>query len=500
MSNQGDAAPHSPIDKQSKYRQLLSTSRVRGTTEARDADLETLSDKGRIVRSAPFRRLQSKAQVFSMARTGTVRTRLTHSLESGNYGELIGETLARKLFDLGSLPADLRFSFVQTVENACLLHDIGNPPFGHMGEYAIRDWFHKNKEDLDASCRNVPRKDVHLNAYAQFDGNPHGFRITTRLQWLNDEYGMNLTSTLLAASLKYLGGNGSKFTKKIGYFPSEEEVVKKVWNIVGLATDEEGLPVQRHPLSFVMEAADDIAYCLSDIEDAIERRVVSEAQFFGWMRARKVRPDELIQRQQKGKRTSKSQKGSCNTLMSNSDYHFFRLSLSNDLVQRAVDAYVRNEDRILDKSVEHGMDKSLFATDPEAMKWLELLKEFSSSKVYRSREAIETELAGLNAITGFLDAYKEIMILSTEEYQMLSPRRRTDPKPDREFRYPILSLLYSLLPPKHCLAYECATEQNSSLEPVYRIQLVVDYLAGMTDSHVLKIYNMINGSQQFGIE
>ena len=500
MSSQIVVGSSSTIDKQSKYKQLLSTSRLRDTTETRDADLETLSDKGRIVRSAPFRRLQSKAQVFSMARTGTVRTRLTHSLESSNYGELIGETLARKLIDAKSLHPDLRFSFVQTVENACLLHDIGNPPFGHMGEYAIRDWFRKNNEALSASCQNVPHKDSHLNAYAQFDGNPHGFRIITRLQWLNDEYGMNLTCALLAASLKYLGGSGSKFTKKIGYFPSEEAAVKKVWEVVGLATDKEGLPVQRHPLSFLMEAADDIAYCLSDIEDAIERRVVSEAEFLKWMRSRKMRPDELIQRQQKDKRVSKGQKRACNTLMSNSDYHFFRLSLSNDLVQRAVDSYLRNEDRILSKSVDQAMDKSLFATDPEATKWLELLKEFSSSKVYRSREAIETELAGLNAITGFLDAYKEIMILSTEEYQMLSPKRKTDPKPDREFRYPILALLYSLLPPKYCLAYDCATERNSRLEPVHRIQLIVDYLAGMTDSHVLKIYNMINGSQQFGLE
>jgi dGTPase len=483
VSSQIDYASHSPIDKPSKYKQLLRTSRLRDTTETRDADLETLSDKGRIVRSAPFRRLQSKAQVFSMARTGTVRTRLTHSLESSNYGELIGETLARKLVETKSLPPDLRFSFVQTVENACLLHDIGNPPFGHMGEYAIKQWFERHWEELERRWQDLPGIRVHLDAYKRFDGNPHGLRIVARLQWLNDEYGMNLTCALLASYLKYLGGNGSKFTKKIGYFPSEVEVVKGVWQVMGLATDSSGLPVQRHPLSFVMEAADDIAYCLSDIEDAIERRVVTEREFLDWMRNKNVDLDT---------HTQESQKGNCGALMANSTYHFFRLWLSRELVQRAADAYIKNEGRILDGS----MDKSLFATDGEATKWLDLLKEFSSSKVYRSREAIETELAGLNAITGLLNAYKDIMTLKAEEFEALSPSKKSD----RAFQRPILSLLYSLLPEKHRLAYECCSEKIPKLEPVSRIQLVVDYVAGMTDSHVLKIYNMINGSQQFGLE
>jgi dGTPase len=353
-----------------------------------------------------------------------------------------------------------------------------------MGEYAIRQWFTTHKQELTRRWRDLPEIVTHLDAYKKFDGNPHGFRIIARLQWLNDKFGMNLTCALLASYLKYLGGSGSKFTKKIGYFPSEVEVAKDVWQVMGLATDRNtGLPVQRHPLSFVMEAADDIAYCLSDIEDAIERRVVTEAEFLEWMRKKKMNLKKHIQ---------KLQEGHCKALTDNSTYHFFRLSLSRKLVRCAADAYLKNESRILDGS----MDKSLFATDGDATKWLDLLKEFCSSKVYRSREAIETELAGLNAIKGLLDAYKEIMTLTTQEFEALSPRKKND----RVFDRPILSLLYSLLPQKHCLAYACSSEKAPKLEPVYRIQLVVDYVAGMTDSHVLKIYNMINGSQQFGLE
>src|SRR5438445_1834210 len=126
------------------YRRLLSSDRVRETSDKdrkNDPYLETISDTGRIVRSSPFRRLQGKAQIFSMARSGTVRTRLTHSIEVSNYGELIAESLTEALIARHSLSSDLRLPFVRTVENACLLHDIGNPPFGHMGEHAIGQWF-----------------------------------------------------------------------------------------------------------------------------------------------------------------------------------------------------------------------------------------------------------------------------------------------------------------------------------------------------------------------
>ena len=476
--------------RKSAYDRLLSSERLRGTTDrTREPDLETFSDKGRIVRSAPFRRLQSKAQVFSMARTGAVRTRLTHSLEVANYGELIAEKLARQLVDRGSLEAKLQFPFVQTVENACLLHDIGNPPFGHMGEYAIREWFKQNNPELINHCVSmdkITREEAtrHLEAYSSFDGNPHGFRIITRLQWLNDEFGMNLTCSLLGSYLKYLGTRAEKdkkFLKKIGFFPSEEQFVKLVWQRLELRTEENGLPAQRHPLTFVMEAADDIAYCLSDIEDAIEKHVVSERKFLEWTRSKRVNLEGWVPGIKKKA-----------FLMENGVFHFFRLSLSRDLVNRAVNAYLQHEDEILDGSIE----KSLFGTDPEATRCLDLLKEFSSINVYTSREAIETELVGLNAITGLLNQYKAILLLPTSEFDKISSSRNKERLSD----YPILSLLFTLLPKKHLLAYGWNRRKLPALEPIFRTQLVVDYVAGMTDSHVLKIFNMMNGTQQFGLE
>src|SRR5262249_18405656 len=149
--------------------------------------------------------------------------------EVSNYGELIAGEIAKRLIAKKSLSQDLLLPFVQTAENACLLHDIGNPPFGHMGEYAISKWFEANRAELAArwgkdSEMTETEANEQLQPFQSFDGNPQGFRIITRLQWFRDEYGMNLTCGLLGAYTKYLAdspNSDSPFNKKIGFFPSE---------------------------------------------------------------------------------------------------------------------------------------------------------------------------------------------------------------------------------------------------------------------------------------
>lgn len=480
------------------YRRLLSFQRLRKTTDQDregDLNLENISDTGRIVRSSPFRRLQAKAQVFSMARSGAVRTRLTHTIEVSNYGELIAEPLVQALLAKGHLSEALRFPFIKTVSNACLLHDIGNPPFGHMGEYAIQTWFRENREELQKTwlAFGKLKGDAfkrHLDAYSNFDGNPHGFRIITRLQWFHDQYGLNLALSLLASYVKYLGeqpGTG-KFKKKGGYFPTEEGLIKEVWKKLKLKTDTEGLPLQRHPLVFLMEAADDISYCLSDIEDAIEQGVVSEDVFLSWIDANGISVEDVRKQADKYKKSTKKE----GALIKNGAYHIFRIKYSGDLVRRAVEAYLKYEDQILDGE----MKTSLLGGDSTATNLLDVLKAFSAAHVYTSREAIESELGGLNAIKGLLNAYKPMLELTTAEFRKL----REPENIDRLREYPIPALLASLLPNKHVTAYEWFASKDADLEPFFRTQLVVDYIAGMTDSHLLKIYNIVNGTHQFGIE
>jgi dGTPase len=358
-----------------------------------------------------------------------------------------------------------------------------------MGEYAIGRWFVSNRKELQShwmKSGKISRVEArrYLDAFEHFDGNPQGLRIITRLQWLSDEHGMNLTCPLIAAYTKYLGNRvneSSRFTKKIGYFPSEEETIKRNWEILGLRTTPFGLPAQRHPLAFIMEAADDIAFCLSDIEDALEKNVISEREFLDAMR------NHLSERVQKAESAAAHVQ---ETITVNGTFHLFRLELSRDLVNAAVRAYDDNEDAILQGTFE----MSLLGTDDNARQALDTLRVFAAERIYTTREVVEIELGGLTAIEGILDAYRSMLLMSADEFAKLD--NQTDAKRSR----PVEVLLRSLLPPKQMRAYEWQTRNQSKLEPIHRTQLIVDYLSGMTDTHTLKVYNIINGTSPVEIE
>ena len=242
-------------DSINRWKQLISGSRLRpsGVPARGDEGNEFLSDYQRVVFSSAFRRLQDKTQVTPLAPSDYVRRRLTHSVEVSVVGERMGRVLARRLSEKGRLEdGDHRDPFGKIVATACLLHDIGNPPFGHEGEMAIRLW---------ADKRNLDYPD-----YRCFDGNAQGFRIAVRLQHQGKDYGMNLTVATLAAVLKYpkvpeYDGPPNPPLRKRGKWSvlsSEEHHYERVRQAVGL---EKGA---RHPLSFVVEAADDIVNRLVD--------------------------------------------------------------------------------------------------------------------------------------------------------------------------------------------------------------------------------------------
>ena len=454
---------------------------------SRAPTLEAVSDKSRIIGSPAFRRLAGKAQVFSLARSGSVRTRLTHSIEVSNYGELIAASIADALVDSSKLDSASRIAFVQTVENACLLHDIGNPPFGHMGEFAISEWFRENRNELLAHWTKLGKitgdeADRFLDAFEHFDGNPQGLRIVSRLQWHADEYGLNLTASLLATYLKYLGATPESslpFRKKIGFFPSERDVICDVWESLGLRVRQDGTPDQRHPLAFVMEAADDIAFCLSDIEDAIERNVLAESDVLRRLRGPL---NEFV------RSAEENAKKNVRALAPNGTYHFMRLAISTSLVKAAVASYITHENEILNGT----MATSLLATDPRAQSTLRALRVLAEELVYLSREVVEPELGGLTALKSLLSAFKPVMLLDTEEFVSLADSTRSDRFRDQ----PISVLLRSLLPRRQLLAYEWHSKKSPKHEPMFRTQLVVDYISGMTDEYALGIVNMIGGTRQ----
>ena len=469
---------------QDRYNQLISSKRSR-TSSRPDRELadEMLSDKARILTSSCFRRLQTKAQVFSLEENAAVRTRLTHTLEVSIYGELIASKVAEKLITNGSLSDDLRLPFVTTVESACLLHDVGNPPFGHLGEFAIRAWFGDNADKLKkAWAANDAVNDevlVQLEVFKHFDGNPQSLRIVAHLQWLRDEYGLNLTYSLLASMIKYLvpmPDEGIKdFGKKVGYFRTEGALITEIWDGLGLKMDGDR-PAQRHPLAFIMEAADDIAYSVSDIEDAIEKKIVSEAEFFYAIKKSKSGIEQFIPEDQLPPVR----------LAQNGAFLIFKINVAAYLVDRAVDAFIAEEKGIIEGS----FNRHLLDVDTLAKSARSTLQDFAEQNIYNSHEAIDIELSGYRIIQDILSGFLPILRLKREDFLRLRKDAKEPPKRDQ------LSLekrLFTLLPNKHLLAYEFFSEQNVIMEPIFRTHLVVDYLAGMTDSHAVKVFNMING-------
>lgn len=485
------------------YAKFLSVERHTTTSiPGRNPTFEMFSDKGRIITSTAFRRLQTKAQVFSLEKNAAVRSRLTHTLEVSLYGQLIAEKILNKIKD--DLTEDQRRIFSSAVENACLLHDIGNPPFGHLGEFAIREWFKENKKKIKYIWRenNINKEDIdkYLESFLHFDGNPQGLRIVTKLLLLNSEDGLNLTYTLIASIIKYLDSKPNTdgdFKKKIGFFETERDIIVDVWRKLGLRYDKDNI-LQRHPLVFIMEAADDIAYSLSDIEDAIEKNIISPSDFFVEikkyiqyeMNDMRISSSEkydlmedilvIIDKHNKKIRFDKKNNDEVKDIV---DFVNFKIDVSSYLVDRASEAYVKNHENIINGY----FFESLIEYDKVSKILREALKKYSSKNIYTSHEAVNIELSGFKIIQKILNRFKILLNLSKDNFDRCI---------EGKVKYGEFALekrLCTLLPKKHLRAYRFACENNKTYEIIYRTHLIIDYLSGMTDSHAVKIFKMISG-------
>ena len=260
----------------------MCSDRIRMATRnvsATDLRTEFEKDYQRIISSASFRRLQDKTQVFPLDKSDFIRTRLTHSLEVANFARSLGRMIGSRIIDENIDPdftGKTRDDTCAVLECAGLLHDIGNPPFGHFGEDAIRDWFKRNLSRIEyrgGKLSDVLTRQQILDFY-NFEGNTQALRVVSRLHFIVDEHGMNLTKALLATIMKYPCSSceinydkndpGRDIArKKMGYFAADKEIFDSVQS--GCATNG-----RRHPLAFALEAADDIAYRTADIEDAVK--------------------------------------------------------------------------------------------------------------------------------------------------------------------------------------------------------------------------------------
>ena len=265
------------------WNKLLCSERIRTyqkSTISRDLRTEFEKDYHRIIGSSSFRRLQDKTQVFPLDKSDYVRTRLTHSLEVSSFAKSLAQNVGEKIIQ-EKKDSNFTWKNKEDISNilqcAGLLHDIGNPPFGHFGETTIREWFKNNLGKLEFNGQKLDEflDPQMVQDFYHFEGNAQALRLVSKLHFLVDENGMNLTKALLATIIKYPTSSletnkksGNIKHKKIGYFYADRETFNNI---------EESLELNgnRHPLTFLLEAADDIAYKTADIEDSVEKGNIS---------------------------------------------------------------------------------------------------------------------------------------------------------------------------------------------------------------------------------
>lgn len=380
------------------WSKLLSSDRLRKSspTDIRNA---YESDYGRIIYSPAFRRMHDKTQVFPLTTDDNIHSRLTHSTEVMSIGYTFGIKLSRsEKFQkiTGKDELTLLRIIPILIQNICLIHDIGNSPFGHFGEEIMANYFKNLKNKAFDSLSDRQKRD-----FTFYDGNAQGLRVLTKLQILNDPYGLNLTFSTLAASLKYPNfsiTNAEKEAppyyieqKKHGIFFSEEIYYNKISEAVGMWHPSDNRVI-RHPLTYLMEAADSIAYLCMDMEDGFNKGVFS----FKDIENKFDNDDIEICRKIK------------NIISDNSalDVSYKIVQIRINLIQYFVNLAFENFENNLDNIEKGEYNKELIKDDPDK---ISKIVEGFSGEIFKSREVNSLEITGYSVITGLLNFYVEFL-------------------------------------------------------------------------------------------
>ncbi len=409
-------------------------------------------DSDRLIFSAPFRRLQNKTQVFPLPGSVFVHNRLTHSLEVSAVGMSLGNDVAHALISRHpELSGTLASEMGTIVSTACLAHDMGNPPFGHSGERAIQTFFSEGP----GSVLREQVSDVFWNDITHFEGNANAFRLLTHRFKGRREGGFVLTYSTLASIVKYpfasvVSGKKGKF----GFFNSEEAAYHRIADDLGiLRLSGEGEPLRyaRHPLVYLVEAADDICYEIMDIEDAHKLKILSFEEtcqlLLGFF-------DEEV-------RASIRQRVIDEGITDdNEKVVYMRSCVIGQLERECVAAFIDNEEQILSGTFTGALIDHV--SDAVATAYRNCT-QVSRKKIYNSKPVIDVELSGYKIIETLMEQMTQAVIAPTRFYSQQLLRR--------------VSSQYDI--------------DSDNLET--RLMAVIDYISGMTDVYALDIYQKING-------
>ena len=436
------------------WSQLISNKRfgLEALHEIRKEDrTEFQRDYDRLIFSSPFRRLQNKTQVFPLPGSIFVHNRLTHSLEVSCVGRSLGNDAARLLLQKHPELSDSHLLEIGAIVSAaCLAHDMGNPPFGHSGEKAIGTYFSEGK-GLALKPLVAPAEWEDLT---HFEGNANAFRLLTHQFRGRRPGGFVLTYSTLASIVKYpfssqLAGNKQKF----GFFLSEQEDYERIANELGITRlSEEGEPVRyaRHPLVYLVEAADDICYQMMDIEDAHKLKILTSQE-----------TKELYSHFFTEERLKRIHKICQLVTDTNEQIAYLRSSAIGVLTKACVETFVEHEEEILSGTFQGPLIKQIAPPVRDAYK---KCSETAFAKIYCAKDVLDIELAGYQVITTLVDLMIEAVRYPHKAYSQLLINR--------------VSHQYDMQAPT-----------------LYgKIQAVLDYISGMTDVYALDLYRKINGT------
>ncbi|HJV06421.1 MAG TPA: deoxyguanosinetriphosphate triphosphohydrolase [Chromobacteriaceae bacterium] len=405
-------------------------------------------DHDRVVFSSAFRRLGRKTQVHPLAQHDHTHNRLTHSVEVASVGRSLGNRVGVMLNDAGYLPAGYTpYDIGAVVQVACLAHDIGNPPFGHTGEDALRDWFRAERnQHLLSALSPAERRDVQT-----YEGNAHGLRMVSTLEMYTGEGGMRLTSAAIGALIKYPWTSDTPaagLRDKFNIYQAERAYFEQVAQTLGLIS-KGAREWCRHPLSYLMEAADDICYAILDLEDAVEIGILDfkefERLFAGFAEYERIW--EIHDIRQKCAMLRGIAIGRCVT----------------EVAQR----FMLHHDSLL--AGEFPAKDLINLCEPVVQDALIHAKELASNKVYRHRTKLVTELAAYPCMATLLDVLvPAVHACITQGRDKLTPRQQ---------------LAMGLL--------ERHIDENDTLYQGY--MKVLDLLGAMTDNYAANMAREISG-------
>lgn len=468
------------------WNELMCADRCRTKTHKQSSvDLRTEFEKDyhRIISSASFRRLQDKTQVFPLDKSDFIRTRLTHSLEVSSFAKSLGQSvgtriLAEELDD--SFNAQTKADISDVLSCAGLLHDIGNPPFGHFGESAIQDWFKANIGVIQYNDKPLSEvlSDQMIADLTHFEGNTQALRVVSKLHFLVDENGMNLTKALMCTLIKYPGSsleidydannpNRDIRHKKMGYFLAEKDLFDNIQKSCGTKG-------ARHPLSYLLEAADDIAYTTADIEDAAKKGLIDYDTLKDQLREGCLKKDADVSVKNLISRLEVLYKRAVDNSYENPYLYAVQnwvITVQGALLSAATDSFIEHYDEIM-----AGKYRFELLYDTKVYSLLKTMQNIAYKYAFISKPILMLEVKAAS-IFDFLINRFVTAVLYYDTPMWDTNKTTLDEK------------IVMLMSENYKRVYDTFSKGKDDTEKLYlRLLLVTDYVSGMTDGHASRMY------------